>query len=85
MLQTVLMFHATSQNVTKPILRFGTWPQRMATPGKPAFTQSEVQCLGEPHVESRISWLNIVGNALGFFVLIAGLWLELRLAEALLY
>ncbi len=84
MFQTVLMFLAAPQNMSGSASRSGKFSQRMATATKPALAHSGVQSSGEYNATDRVSWLAVVGNALGFFVLIAGLWLVLRLAETLL-
>ena len=40
--------------------------------------------LDEVRGESQVTWLTVVGNALGFSLLMTGLWLVVRLVETLL-
>jgi hypothetical protein len=39
---------------------------------------------GEVRGEGQVTWLTVVGNALGFSLLMTGLWLVVRLVDTLL-
>ena len=96
MLQTVLMFLASPQNEATTERRVDRPVSRMATRAKPAVAQCHAEGRNESRNESRaesraesrdeglVTWLAVVGNALGFVLLMTGLWLVLRLVETLL-
>lgn len=88
MIQTLLMFLALPQNAARTDRQVDRPALRMATRAKPV----QAQCLDEgrnggrdeSRDEGLVTWLAVVGNALGFALLMTGLWLVLRLVETLL-
>ena len=84
MIQTLLMFLALPQNAARTDRQVDRPALRMATRAKPA----QAQCLDEGRNGSRdehlLAWPAVVGNALGFALLMTGLWLVLCLVETLL-
>jgi hypothetical protein len=100
MFQTVLMFLASPGNAARPEIQVCRPASRMATRARPAVAASHAaarakdwnegrnaapdDALNEAREEGQVTWLTVVGNALGFSLLMAGLWLVVRLVEILL-
>jgi hypothetical protein len=96
MFQTVLMFLASPGNAARSEIQVCRPASRMATRARPAvalshagarakdWPQARNAALDEARGESQVTWLTVAGNALGFSLLMTGLWLVVRLAETLL-
>jgi hypothetical protein len=87
MFQTVLLFLASPGNAARPESQVCRPASRMATRAKDwnkGRNAAPDDALNEAEEEGQVSWLAVVGNALGFSLLMAGLWLVVRLVEILL-
>jgi hypothetical protein len=88
MLQTVLMFLAPPDNPAGAEKRLEKRSVPMATRARPGastgWDEAGIAGSSQNQGECVVSWLAVVGNALGFSLLIAGIWLVLRLAEFVL-
>jgi hypothetical protein len=92
MLQTVLMFLAPPDNPAGAEKRLEKRLEKrsvpMATRARPGastgWDEAGIAGSSQNQGECVVSWLAVVGNALGFSLLIAGIWLVLRLAEFVL-
>jgi len=96
MFQTVLMFLASPQDAPRSEIQVCKPASRMATRARPAvapghdtardsdWNEGRNAAPDETREEGRLTWLTVAGNALGFSLLMTGLWLVVRLVEALL-
>jgi hypothetical protein len=100
MFQTVLMFLASPQDAPRSEVQVCRPASRMATRARPVVAPSHAaarakdwhedrnaaldEALDEAWEEGQVTWLTVVGNALGFALLMTGLWLGVRLVETLL-